>query len=146
MRNQSETVQESSHKRESLYLFLVLAVALAARLIHLNSDASYPPFDIPLGGHAAYVKTVLKIIDGDIFGENEIFYDNSPIYSYILAGMFKIFGIDFYGIRFAQILIGSINCCLIALISRHYFGMTAALISGGIASFYGPFIFLMQKL
>lgn len=141
MRNQSETVQESSDRRNTLYLFLVFAVAFAIRLIHLNSYTSYPPFDVPLGGHAAYVKTAFKILGEDILGGTEIFFDNSPIYPYILAGMFKTFGIDFYAVRLVQILIGSINCCLIALIARHYFGKTAALVSGGIAALYGPFIF-----
>lgn len=139
--DQPKRVKLLSAKKETLYLFLIFAVAFVIRLIHLNSYTSYPPFDLPLGGHAAYVKTALKIISGDILGGKEIFYDNSPIYSYILAGIFKIFGIDFYGVRFLQIIIGSVNCCLIALIARHYFGMTAALIAGAIAAFYGPFIF-----
>lgn len=137
----SKRVKLLPPKKGTLYLFLVFAVAFAIRLIHLNSYTSYPAFDLPLGGHAAYVKTALKIISGDIYGGREIFYDNSPIYSYILAGIFKIFGIDFYAVRFFQIIIGSINCYLIGLIARHYFGIRAGLISGGIASIYGPLIF-----
>lgn len=141
MMDGSKRVKLLPSQKENLYLFLIFAVAFVIRLIHLNSYTSYPAFDLPLGGHAAYVKTALKIISGDILGGKEIFYDNSPIYSYILAGIFKIFGIDFYAVRFLQILIGSINCCLIALISQYCFGMTAALIAGAIAAFYGPFIF-----
>lgn len=119
----------------------VFAIAFSIRLIHLNSYVSYPGFDLPLAGNAAYVKTALKIVDGDILGGRDIFYDNSPIYSYILAAAFKIFGIDFYAVRFVQIIIGSLSCCLIFWICRYYFGVTAALISGAIASFYGPLIF-----
>ena len=139
--DQFEALKKLFYRKGTFYSFLIFAIAFAIRLIHLNSYVSYPPFDLPLAGNAAYVKTALKIIDGDILGGSEIFYDNSPIYSYILAGIFKILGIDFYAVRFLQIVIGSLNCSLIAMISRRYFGMTAALISGGIASLYGPLIF-----
>ena len=128
-------------KNKSFPLLIVFAVAFIIRIIHLNSYTSYPAFDFPVGGHAGYVLMALKILGGDILGGTELFFDNSPIYYYILAGMFKIFGIDFYAIRFVQILIGSLNCYLIALIAFHYFGLTPALVSGIISAFYGPFIF-----
>ncbi len=141
MKDHPDTARNSFYESKAFYLFLVFSVAFGIRVIHLNSYTSYPAFDLPLGGHSAYVKTALKIIDGDMIGGKEIFYDNSPIYAYILAGIFKIFGIDFYAVRLLQILIGSINCCLITLIAQRYFGILASVVSGMIASFYGPFIF-----
>ncbi|MDM8542401.1 glycosyltransferase family 39 protein [Desulfococcaceae bacterium HSG9] len=107
----------------------------------MNCYIANPAFDFPLGGYAAYVKTALIILEGDILGGDHIFYDNSPIYSYILAALFKLFGIDFYVVRFIQILLGSLNCCLIAFLARHFFGITPSFIAGLIASFFGPLIF-----
>ena len=139
--NISDLINRYKPENRSFPIIIVFAIAFIIRIIHLNSYTSYPAFDFPVGGHTGYIMMALKILDGDILGGTEIFYDNSPIYYYILAGMFKIFGIDFYAIRFVQILIGSLNCYLIALIAFHYFGLTAALVSGIIAAFYGPFIF-----
>nr|HID58937.1 hypothetical protein [Desulfobacterales bacterium] len=137
----SKEINNPFYRTGILPIFLVFPLAFLIRLIHLISYTSYPPFDLPLGGNAAYVKAALKIVDGDILGGKEIFYDNSPIYSYMLAGIFKIFGIDFFAVRFLQIILGSLNCCLVATISRYHFGTRAALISGFMASIYGPFIF-----
>lgn len=123
------------------YVYLIFIIAFTVRLIHLNCYITNPAFDFPLGGHATYVNTALKIIKGDLLGGTDAFYDNSPIYSYIVAALFKVFGIDFYMTRFIQILIGSLNCCLIALLTCHFFGVRSAIIAGTMASFFGPLIF-----
>ncbi|RLB83639.1 MAG: hypothetical protein DRH17_01845 [Deltaproteobacteria bacterium] len=135
------TIRDSFSKNRFFLPLIIGSLGFTVRLIHLNSYVSYPAFDLPLGGHAAYVKIAIKILEGDLLGGNQIFYDNSPIYAYILAAIFKVFGFDFSAVRFIQIVVGSLNCVLIGLITRRYFGLRSAWIAGLVAAVYGPFIF-----
>ncbi|MDM8554367.1 glycosyltransferase family 39 protein [Desulfococcaceae bacterium HSG7] len=139
--NTTENTNASIRYFQKYYVVIIFFIAFIIRFMHLNCYIANPAFDFPLGGYAAYVKTALIILEGDILGGDHIFYDNSPIYSYILATLFKLFGIDFYVVRFIQILLGSLNCCLIAFLARHFFGIIPSFIAGVIASFFGPLIF-----
>lgn len=121
---------------------VVFLTALAVRLVHLASYMAYPGFGFPVGGHAGYIMVALKIAGGDWMGGDSVFFDNSPGYYYILAGLFKLFGgVDFYLVRLVQVMIGSANCSLISLIAHRYFGASASVVSGLLACFYGPLIF-----
>jgi tetratricopeptide (TPR) repeat protein len=85
-----------------------------------------------------------QIASGDWVG-NEPFF-RAPLYIYLLALTYKIFGHSFFLPRFFQIILGSFSCVLIFLIAKKLFNRTVGIISGVVASFYAMLIYYDAQL
>lgn len=68
-------------------------------------------------------------------------FHQDPLYIYIVAIVYKLFGEDVRFVFVLQMIIGVFSVVLIYLISRKYFGNTAALVSGFLTVFCGPLMF-----
>lgn len=68
-------------------------------------------------------------------------FHQDPLYIYIVAVIYKIFGEDVRYVFVLQMIIGIFSVLLIYLITRKYFGNTAALVSGILAVFCGPLMY-----
>ncbi|MBL0053674.1 MAG: glycosyltransferase family 39 protein [Bacteroidetes bacterium] len=68
-------------------------------------------------------------------------FHQDPLYIYFIAVVYKIFGEDVRYVFIFQMMAGIFSTLLIYLISRKYFGNTAALFSGLFASLCGPMLF-----
>ncbi|MEO8149281.1 MAG: glycosyltransferase family 39 protein [Bacteroidia bacterium] len=68
-------------------------------------------------------------------------YHQDPLYIYIVAVIYKIFGEDVRYVFVLQMIIGIFSILLIYLITRKHFGNTAALVSGMLAACCGPLMF-----
>ena len=68
-------------------------------------------------------------------------FHQDPLYIYMVAVVYKIFGEDVRYVFALQMIIGIFSVLLIYLITRKYFGNTAAVVSGCLAVFCGPLMF-----
>ena len=68
-------------------------------------------------------------------------YHQDPLYIYMVAVIYKIFGADVRYVFVLQMLIGIGTLLLIYFITHKHFGVLAATVSGFLACFCGPLIF-----
>jgi tetratricopeptide (TPR) repeat protein len=85
-----------------------------------------------------------KIAFGEGMGSEPFF--KGPLYVYLLAFLYKIFGHNYYLPRFLQIILGSLSCVFVFLIAKKLFNKTVGIVSGIIAVFYATFIFYDGEL
>jgi hypothetical protein len=145
----------------------VAAVALAARVAHLLFTWNHPFHDFwtvwnnsDMYQYVAWARHLAAgdWLDADTFrpwfgwqapiappeGWNSWFgahvYYQPPLYPYLLAVFVKLTGgVDLF--RVCQMVLGAINCALVALLGKRIFGRTAGWIAGMAAALYAPFIF-----
>jgi len=79
----------------------------------------------------------------DWYGANR--FHQEPFYSY-LYGLLKMMGGHSGWMFLLQSLLGIASNVLIFLIARRFFGHTAAILAGGLAVLYGPFLFYEMVL
>ncbi len=85
-----------------------------------------------------------QIAAGDWIGTQPFF--RAPLYVYLLALTYKIFGHSLFLPRLFQILMGSLSCVLIFFIAKKLFNRTVGIISGVMASFYAMLVFYDAQL
>lgn len=121
------------------YGYIIFALAILVRLIFLYQWAGTPYF-----AHFnadAYVHDVWAnaIASGEII-RHTAFYQ-SPLYPYLLAIGYKIFGHHYWPVYIIQAFVDAASCVLIAMSARMIFNRRTALLAGIIAALYVPFIF-----
>ncbi|MFH0775961.1 MAG: glycosyltransferase family 39 protein [bacterium] len=137
--------------KEAFIVAGLLVLALILRLIYLaHLKVNDPSFYLPPDGTdmLTYHNYAKQILSGT-FGKEPYYY--GPLYSYFLALVYKIFGIDPYIARLIQMLLGVATSFLIYLIAKKVFNKAVALISISISIFYGMFyihegVLLMESL
>ncbi len=107
-----------------VYLFQIQDIALAKGLV-LDS--------------ASYDRLARMIADGNWLGE-EIFFQ-APLYPYLLAVIYKIFGHSLNLVRTIQLILGALNCAVIFWTAKSLFGRKTGIWCGTLAAFYGIFVF-----
>jgi len=124
----------------------VFMFALALRAIHLLQLRHAPFFTLLMGDALSYDRWAQRIAAGDWLGQ-DVFYQ-APLYPYVLAVLYRIFGHDLTIVRVCQIVLGSAACGLMTLAGARLFGRRAGLIAGLLLAVCGPAIFfdgLLQK-
>jgi len=117
----------------------LLLLAFILRLIYLaHLKINDPSFYLPPPGTdmLTYHNYAQQILSGT-FGKEPYYY--GPLYSYFLAAIYKIFGVDPYIARLIQMILGVFTSLFIYLIARKVFNKATALISISISIFYGMF-------
>ena len=117
----------------------VLAIALAARLVYIHQIqgaglARYLRLD-PLYYH----QWALRIAAGEWVGRDV--FEMSPLYAYVLAVVYRIFGEGPILIRIIQSLLGAIVCSLLVLVGRRAFGKIEGILAGAAFALYAPAIY-----
>ena len=126
--------------------FLIFAVALAVRLIHIWQLKSSPFFDTLLGDANGYDQWAQRLAAGDWLG-TEVFYQ-APLYPYFLGLIYAIFGRDLLVVRIVQALIGSASCVFLGLAGARFFSRRVGLAAGLALALWAPAIFfdgIIQK-
>jgi tetratricopeptide (TPR) repeat protein len=85
-----------------------------------------------------------QIASGQWIGTQPFF--RAPLYIYLLALIYKIFGQSYFLPRLFQIVLGSVSCVLIFFIAKKLFNQTIGILSGVMASFYAMLIFYDASL
>ncbi|MFP8882277.1 MAG: glycosyltransferase family 39 protein [Myxococcota bacterium] len=114
-----------------LWLFALAAVVRSAYVLAV---ADHPAVRFPIGDSLAYHTAALRILDGDWLG-NEVFYQD-PLYPYLLALLYGVFGAGSIGVLIAQALLDSVSVVLIYFTARALFDARAAAIAGVLAALF----------
>jgi tetratricopeptide (TPR) repeat protein len=124
---------------------VIVAVALAVRLVHLWSMRNSPFSDVLLGDARSYDEWARQIAAGDWIGQG-VFYQ-APLYAYFLGALYTV-NRSLTLVRVCQAVVGAIGCVLLGRATQHLFGKTAGLLAGLTLALYAPAVFfdgLVQK-
>lgn len=127
-------------------LAIIFALALTVRSIHTMAIGTSPFARLLIGDGKGYDVWAATIASGAWVG-TETFYQ-APLYPYALAVLYTTAGRDPMTVRWAQAVIGSLACVLLAVAGRRFFGEREGLVAGGLLAIYPPAIFfdgLVQK-
>ncbi|MBD3367355.1 MAG: tetratricopeptide repeat protein [Candidatus Eisenbacteria bacterium] len=117
---------------------VVAAVALVLRVVYVLQVVDTPFFQT-LGLDAKfYDRTAWSMLNGEGV---EGAYFMSPLYSWFLAGLYRLFGRDLLIVRLVQSVVGAGSAVLTYRLADRIFDRRVALLSGFIAASYGAFIF-----
>ncbi len=119
---------------------ILFGLALAIRLGHLLLLQSSPLFDIPIADTQYRVQEALAVVDGSLLGSDAVYW-KGPLFSYFLAGIFALAGSELFMVRIVHILIGSANIVLLFVLARRWMGASIAMLTGIMASLYGPLVY-----
>jgi tetratricopeptide (TPR) repeat protein len=123
----------------------VFAAALALRLVYLFQIHGSEFFRFPVGDGQSY-EDWAQAISRDVVG-HEVFYQ-APLYPYLLAGLYGVFGHGALVARVAQAVLGAAACALVADAGRRFFSRGVGLGAGLVLAVYGPALFfggIIQK-
>jgi tetratricopeptide (TPR) repeat protein len=118
---------------------LVLQIALVIRLLYFLEYRRSPFFDFLHLDPLYYHDWALRIASGDWLGK-EVF-EQSPLYPYLLAIYFSLFGHGLTLLRLLQFLLGAVTATLTCVLGGRLFGRAAGLVAGIGAAAYAPFLF-----
>ncbi len=135
---------ESFLSSKTLGIFLI---AMAARLFYLSQVADSPLFDSPVVDSLTYVDQARDIVGGNWLGFGKGPFWQPPFYPYFLALVRLIFKDQFFwAVRLIQIVLGSLGCVLIFLISRRFFNTSVGIIASLLGALYGILIYFDCEL
>ncbi len=116
----------------------VFLFALALRLLLIRQLAATPLWEMRPVDLGYYHDWALRLLEGG--GPREVF-EQSPLYAWILAGIYRVFGSGPLAPRLIQSVVGAVTCVLIARIGWRLIGPAAGLAAGLLAAAYAPFLF-----
>lgn len=145
MNDRQEAASSTLTLRQHLLLVLVLLVALGLRGGYLWGQArNNPMFARPVMDAGFHHEWAQRIAAGE--GLEERPYFRAPLYYYLLAGIYKLFGPHVLAGRIAGCILGALSCYLLAWLGVALAGFRAGLLAGLIAAFYWPFIYFDAEL
>src|SRR5688572_8224010 len=122
-----------------LALAAIGALALLLRVVHLGALDATPVFAVLLGDSREYHRWATEIANGAWLGTG-VFYQ-APLYPYVLAIVYSLFGHDPGVARVMQAVAGAASCVLLGVAGRQFFGASAGLIAAALLAIYPPAIF-----
>ncbi|MBX7167022.1 MAG: glycosyltransferase family 39 protein [Pirellulales bacterium] len=141
---------ESSPPPRSLPVWVdvavVFAVALVLRGVHLWQMSGTLIYQVLISDPRQYDAWAQTIVGGDWIGK-EVFYQ-TPLYPYLLAGLYRCFGHDYWVVRIAQALCGATACVFLSRAGAAWFDRRAGLVAGLMLAAFPPAIFfdgILQK-
>lgn len=115
----------------------VLLLALVVRILALLSYSGSIYGDYLLPDEQVYQAWARAILSAQPF----VVHDFSPLPAYIMAIVYRIFGIDPYHVRMVNLVLGVLTCFFVYRIGRDLAGNIAGLIASVMAALYKPFVF-----
>jgi 4-amino-4-deoxy-L-arabinose transferase-like glycosyltransferase len=116
-------------------------VALVIRLLHNSAMMGSPLYQLPLGGHVAFLDQAEAIAGGALVPVRA-FTENSPLFPYLLAPIFLLAGgRDLFLARLAGMLADAVTAMLVTRLGARRFGPFAGVAAGLLYAAYGPAVF-----
>jgi tetratricopeptide (TPR) repeat protein len=141
----NKKISDTSNWIKFLLPACIFLLAFLVRFIYLiQIKSSLPFFYAPIMDELYHDNWACQIAKGGWVGTDAFF--RAPLYVYLLALTYKIFGHSYFFPRLLQIFLGSLSCLLIFLIAKKLFNQTVAIISGVMASFYAMLIYYDASL
>jgi len=114
------TENDSVDRPPSTYgLLIAVVLALVIRVAYVADTRDVPTLDPPIGDAAAYVDWAKRIAAGDWIG-SEPFYQ-APLYPYVLAITFRVWGDSVEYIRWMQCALGAAAAGLLGIAATWFF-------------------------
>jgi 4-amino-4-deoxy-L-arabinose transferase-like glycosyltransferase len=107
---------------------------LAAQYLGLDPEAALDPQSLT----ESDARRFRALWDGWLGGKT---FHQEPLYPYLIALTYKIFGPEVRWVFFWQMLLGICSNILVYLIARRRFGVAAAAVAGGLAVLCSPLLF-----
>ena len=125
--------------RQHLVLALVFLAALGVRGTHWWGQAQHNPFfNCPTMDEQRHHEWAQQIASGDGLDKKPFF--RAPLYYYMLAGIYRLFGVNIALARFIGVILGAVTCYLIARLGAALGGWVVGLIAGLLAAVYWPLV------
>jgi tetratricopeptide (TPR) repeat protein len=134
-----------SGRRDWVAPAVILALALALRLIHLYQIRDNPFFLHPIVDAWDYHNDALRMVQTrDWVGDRAFF--QAPLATYFLALVYKATGASLLWPRIVQVILGSLTAAGMFVLARKLFNEKAAWIAGVLTACYPLFIFFDGEL
>lgn len=124
---------------EKRFLAAAVAVGYAMRLLHWHSLSPYPWFDFLGLDSLYYDEWAKRILREGLQGHDPFFM--GPLYPYLLAGVYKVFGPGLGAVRHLQVLMSCASIVLVHLFARRLGGPALAMVAAGATAVYGPLVY-----
>ncbi len=125
--------------RKRRLLLLLLTAALLVRLAHWWAVRDEPFFAWLAMDSQEYDRWAQEIAAGDWLG-SQVFFQ-APLYPYVLAVLYNVFGHSLDSIYLAQIAFAVAGVWALYRAGREIGGEAVGLAAAGLAAFYGPYLF-----
>ena len=119
-------------RRATVIAGTVFLFALAVRLIFIWQWNATPFGAKPIFDADTYDKLAQNIANGQLLRAAAFYM--SPLYPYVLALIYKMFGHSFLAASLFNALLGALSCAVLSLIALDCFGLPAALLTGALAA------------
>lgn len=155
--NQSDSSQAVHPKTDRWLAMVLIAFALAVRLFYLTGIEAYPKFELiknRLDDQVVFDAWAKSVVRGEVFDYRTTghefahwvdadpgVYPQAPLYPFLVAAFYTVFGFEYDGWRLAQMLLGALACGLLFWLARRYVNRWAAFLAGCALAFYGPQVF-----
>src|SRR6267142_2965053 len=130
----------SGHDRREPRLVWVVAgvflFALLLRLEYLRQLSGSGLWDYLRLDPLYYHDWAVRISRGEVAGTQT--YEMTPLYAYVMAAVFRLFGYSLFLPRLLQALVGAGTCALTALLGCRVFGRAEGWLGGLAMAAYGP--------
>lgn len=117
-------------KKNHILLLTILAVSIGLRIAYLYQISSTPLFGFYTVDSQYHDKFALKILEGNLTFKETIYI--SPLYSFFLAAIYKLFGHSLMAAALLQVIIDTITGVFLYIICAKAFGKKSI----GLAAFF----------
>jgi 4-amino-4-deoxy-L-arabinose transferase-like glycosyltransferase len=132
--------RKSPHDFRWRYAAAIFLLALAFRAAYLAEFARQPDFQVFYMDEEYNLEWAKSLATGVWKAPYDQLRDapyfRAPLYSYFLAGIFKVFGLNTVLARLIQILLGSLSCALAYGVAAKCLGQRVGLVTGVICALY----------
>lgn len=126
------------------WLFGIVGAAAALRVAHVLALRESPWFDRLVVDPEYYDAWAQRIAAGDWMGERAFYMD--PLYPYVLALLYRVFGRDLLLARLANVGYSAGSCALVGLLGRRLGGGVAGLVAALGLALYKPDVFYVGEV
>jgi Flp pilus assembly protein TadD len=143
-----ETSPEGSPpwRRLDLAIFICIVTgAFVLRLVYVLQYRSSPTFDHPIMDPLYHVEWARSIASGGGFMAGEPYF-RAPLYPFLLAICFRLFGDSLLIPRLFQAALSAFACGFIFLIGRRVFGRLVGAVAGVLAAGYWLYLYFAGEL
>jgi len=131
---------DSDHGFRWRAALVVFATALVFRLLYLREASSDPAFDLFYMDAEYHLEWAKALATGAWAAPYDLLrgvpFFRAPLYPYLLAGFFSLFGVNTVLLRVVQIVIGSASCALAYGVAARCFGQRVGAVAGLLCSLY----------
>lgn len=123
-------------------LAVILAIGTGLRVAHVLALRQLPLFERLTIDSEVYDVWAQRIAAGDWLSriiDRPFFMD--PLYSYFLAGIYRVFGRDLLLVRLLQVAMGVLTCWIVARLAERLHGPLAANLGALLMALFAPSIF-----